>query len=70
MCRCIPGTEGDADIECHTSEYFNCFIMLIDTVYKCTYFQKLIFERKSKGYFQNKFGCNILRNFSHSTCKY
>lgn len=20
VCRCIPGTEGQADIECHTSE--------------------------------------------------
>lgn len=21
VCRCIPGTEGDADVECQTSEY-------------------------------------------------
>lgn len=52
MCRCIPGTEGDADIECHTSEYFNCFIMLIDTVYKCTYFQKYFLNVNPKGIFK------------------
>lgn len=23
VCRCIPGTEGQADVECHTSEYIS-----------------------------------------------
>lgn len=27
ICRCIPGTEGDADIECHTSEYLFTYLL-------------------------------------------
>jgi hypothetical protein len=39
VCRCIPGTEGQADIECHTSEYAIHLVkslICLDTMYKCT----------------------------------